>query len=258
MGAVMTAATLLDRRRLLRLAAAGATSIAIRNPAAAMPNAKAVVFDGFVIFDPRPVFALGETLFPGQGAALGEVWRTRQFEYCWLRTLSGRYADFWTVTEDALVYAAAQLKLDLTAEKRDRLMQSTLAMPAYPDVEPGLKALRGAGLRLAFLSNLSARMLEANVANTGLGGYFAARLSTDRVCAYKPDPRAYQMGIEALALQKEEIVFAAFGGWDAAGAKSFGYRTFWVNRRGLPQEELGIRPDAAGRTVSDLAAFAGV
>jgi len=259
----MTEANVLDRRRLLRLAALGAAgatlAVATTDRAeATMPNpVKAIAFDGFVVFDPRPVFALGEALFPGQGAALAELWRTRQFEYCWLRTLTGGYADFWTVTEESLRYAAAQLKLDLTAEKRDRLMQSYLTLQAYPDVLPGLQRLRDAGIRLAFLSNLTERMLTANLASAGLGEFFEALLSTDRVRAYKPDPRAYQMGIDALGLRREEIVFAAFGGWDAAGAKSFGYRTFWANRRALPVEELGIRPDAIGTTVGELAAFAG-
>jgi 2-haloacid dehalogenase len=256
----MTQAKILDRRRLLRLATAGAATAAFatatRAEAPAPHAVKAIAFDGFVIFDPRPVFALCEELFPNQGAALADLWRTRQFEYCWLRTLTGRYADFWTVTEASLRYAAAQLELDLTADKRDRLMQSYLTLKAYPDVLSGVQALRDAGIRLAFLSNLTERMLEANVASAGLGGMFEALLSTDRVRAYKPDPRAYQMGIDALGLRKEEIVFAAFGGWDAAGARSFGYRTFWANRRGLPVEELGVRPDAIGQTVSDLAAFA--
>jgi 2-haloacid dehalogenase len=254
----MIATTSFDRRQLLRLTAAGAMTATLSTRASARAAAaKAVAFDGFVIFDPRPIFALAESLFPAEGAMLGELWRTRQFEYCWLRTLTGRYVDFQAITEDSLRFAAAQLKLDLTAEKRDRLMQATLTMQAYPDVVPGLKTLRDAGLRLAFLSNLSERMLESNIASAGLGGYFDALLSTDRVRAYKPDPRAYQMGIDALKLRKEEIVFAAFGGWDAAGAKSFGYRTFWANRRFLPVEELGIRPDAIGKTVANLAAFAG-
>ena len=249
---------ILDRRRLLRLAALGATLAATASRAAAdTPNSvKAIAFDGFVIFDPRPVSGLCETLFPGHGAALGELWSRRQFEYCWLRTLTGRYADFWTVTEESLRYAAAQLKLELTAEKRDGLMQSFLTLQAYPDVRPGLQRLRAAGIRLAFLSNLTEHMLAANLASAGLGDFFEAMLSTDRVQAYKPDPRAYRMGVDDLGLRKEEIVFAAFGGWDAAGAKSFGYRTFWANRRALPVEELGIRPDAIGATVSDLAAFA--
>jgi 2-haloacid dehalogenase len=255
--AIMQSDSHLNRRSILCFTAATAAIATLARAATATPNAvKAIAFDALVIFDPRPVFALGEELFPGQGATLGELWRTRQFEYCWLRTLTGRYADFRQVTDDALVFAAAQLKLDLTAEKRERLLQATLALKAYPDVQDALSALRRRGIRLALLSNFSARMLEANIAAAGLDGAFEALLSTDRVRAYKPDPRAYRMAIDALGLGKEEIVFAAFAGWDAAGAKSFGYRTFWANRRGFAAEELGVRPDAIGATVTDLAAFA--
>src|SRR5205814_3750636 len=111
-----------DRRAFLgSVAAAGL--LAVRPSAAfAKSPVKAIAFDAFPILDPRPIFALGEELFPGKGAELASMWRARQFEYTWLRTLSRRYADFWQVTEDALVFAAKLLKLDLTSDKRDRLM----------------------------------------------------------------------------------------------------------------------------------------
>lgn len=91
--------------------------------------------------------------------------------------------------------------------------------------------------------------------SAGLGGIFEQRLSTDAIRTYKPDPRAYQMGIDAFGLRLDQIGFVAFGGWDAAGAKSFGYTTFWVNRLGLPVEELGISPDGVGTSLTDPAAF---
>ncbi|MDR3465212.1 MAG: haloacid dehalogenase type II [Xanthobacteraceae bacterium] len=245
-----------DRRRLLRLATSAAAASTLAPAARAQPRARAVAFDGFVIFDPRPVATLAEELFPGKGEPLAALWRIRQFEYTWLRTLTGRYTDFWTVTRDALTYAAAATKVELTEGARDRLMQAFLTLKAYPDVADGLRALRDAGLRLAFLSNLTEHMLESAVASAGLDGLFEQNLSTDRVRAFKPDPRAYQMGIDVLGLSREEIVFAAFGGWDAAGAKSFGYRTFWANRLRLPVEELDVRPDAIGDNLQDLVRFA--
>lgn len=245
-----------DRRRLLGYAGAVAVASALAPAARAdAPPVKAIAFDGFVIFDPRPIAALAEELFPGKGGELMALWRTRQFEYTWLRTLTVRYADFWTVTQDALRFAAAATRLDLTPERRDRLMQGFLAMKAHPDVLEGLEALRAKGIRLAFLSNLTEAMMAAATRSAGLEGFFEMNLSTDRVKAYKPDPRAYQMGPDALGLRREEIVFAAFGGWDAAGAKSFGYRTFWCNRLRTPVEELGAAPDATGDTVADLVRF---
>ena len=98
-------------------------------------------------------------------------------------------------------------------------------------------------------------MLEAGIQNSHLQGVFDHVLSTDRVKVYKPDPRAYQMAVDAFGLQPEQILFAAFAGWDAAGAKSFGYPTFWVNRQNQPAEELGVGPDRTGRELNELVAF---
>lgn len=136
-------------------------------------------------------------------------------------------------------------------------MQAFLGMKAHPDVLVGLQSLRAAGIRLGFLSNLTEAMLRAATRSAGLDGFFEQFLSTDRVRAYKPDPRAYAMGLDGFGLPREEIVFAAFGGWDAAGAKSFGYRTFWCNRLGQPVEGLDAAPDAIGGTVGDLVRFVG-
>jgi 2-haloacid dehalogenase len=218
---------------------------------------RAVAFDGFPIIDPRPVFAKVEEMFPGKGAELSNSWRTRQFEYTWLRTMSGRYADFWHVTEEALIFAAKLMKLELSGTQRDQLMQSYLGLKAWPDVAPGLKKMKDAGIRMAFLSNFTAEMLEAAVRNSGLQGMFEDHLTTDRVKAFKPDPRAYQMGVDAFGMKKEEVAFAAFAGWDVAGAKWYGYPTFWVNRAGAPLE-LGVVPDGIGTGLNDLVSFVGL
>jgi 2-haloacid dehalogenase len=249
----------LDRREFLNLAAGGiAASVllsTLQAQAVTQPRFKAIAFDAFPIFDPRPVFGLAETLFPGKGGDLSNAWRTRQFEYQWLRALSGRYADFWQTTEDGLVFAAKMLQLDLTPEKRDQLMNAYLGLKAWPDAPSALSALKAAGVRLAFLSNMTTKMLDAGIKNSGLDGIFEHVLSTDQIRAYKPDPRAYQMAIDAFKLRREEIIFAAFAGWDVAGAKWFGYPTFWVNRLNVPAEELGVTPDAIGRDLPDLVNF---
>lgn len=246
----------LDRREFLGLAAAGVGPL-VAAPALALERSKikGIAFDAFPIFDPRPIFSLAEELFPGRGTELGKVWRTRQFEYQWLRALSGQYADFRQTTQDGLAYAADLLGLDLTKEKRERLLDAYLELRAWPDVAPALAALRGAGLRLAFLSNATAQILDAGIGNSRLRGAFEHVLSTDAIGTYKPDPRAYRMAIDAFELAREEILFVAFAGWDAAGAKSFGYPTFWVNRLNLPPERLGVVPDGTGKTLADLVDF---
>ncbi len=251
------------RREFLGLAAAAASLVAGRHAPVGLADAstgapiRAVALDALTVFDPGSVVAVADTLFPGRGAALAAAWRTRQFEYTWLRTAAGRYADFWTVTGDALVFAARQLGLELATAGRDRLMQAFLEIKAYPDARPALAALRQSGLRLAFLTNMTETMVDAAVRSSGLDGLVADVLSTDRVQAYKPDPRAYQMGVDAFGLPRDAIAFAAFGGWDAAGARWFGYRTFWVNRAGVPLERLGVEPDGIGPDLFALARFLG-
>jgi 2-haloacid dehalogenase len=249
-----------NRREFVALAGAAATvrGSSDRAPAAAgvKTKIKAVAFDGFPIIDPRPVYAKLEEMFPGKGSEFANSWRTRQFEYTWLRTLGGRYVDFWQVTEEALVFAAKARGIDLPSGQRDQIMQSWLALEAWPDVAPALRQFKEAGIGMAFLSNLTEAMLDAAVKNSGLEGFFGPHLSTDKVKAFKPDPRAYQMGVDAFKLKKEEIAFAAFAGWDAAGAKWFGYPTFWVNRLNAPAEQLGATPDGIGSGLGDLVKFA--
>jgi 2-haloacid dehalogenase len=245
-----------NRREFLKLAAAAgvATTLLTSTPlkAATKPRIKAVVFDGFALWDPRPISALVEQLFPGKGAELSNAWRTRQFDYQWLRVLTGRYADFWQVTDDALVFSAEMLKLDLTPDKHKQLMHAYLELKAWPDVLPALQSLKDMGIRLAPLSNLTPAILDANIKGSGLTGIFDKVLSTDKIKTYKPDPRAYQMGTDAYKLRREEILFIPSAGWDAAGAKSFGYPTFWSNRQGLPAEKLDVTADAMGKTLTEM------
>lgn len=249
-----------NRREFLQIASvglvAGALAQAAPQPARAKGRYRAVAFDGFPIFDPRPVFARGEQLYPGHGTELGNAWRSRIFEYTWLRTTAGNYRDFLGVIEDALVFAVRSLHLELPAENRRDLVQGFMQMPAWPDVKPALMQLKAAGLRLAFLNNFTPAMLEANTRFAGLDGFFEFNLSVDAVKLYKPHPRTYQMGIDAFGLPKEEILFAAFAGWDAVGAKLFGYPTVWVNRMKQPIEEFGAVPDATGTGMDDLVRFA--
>jgi len=239
-----------NRREFLVQASTAVALAAVPISAAALQSGRnkwrAITFDALVIFDPAPVFALSESLFPDQGRKMNELWKTRQFEYTWLRTLSGQYTDFFSITRDALVFAAKSLKVDVKPGQMEQLLQGYLHLKVWPEVPLALQQLKKAGLQLGLLSNFSEEMLAANLKNSGLDGCFEQVLSTDRVKAFKPDSRAYQMGIDAFKLKRAEIVFAAFGGWDAAGAKSFGYTTFWVNWLHAMEEEIGAHADATG------------
>jgi 2-haloacid dehalogenase len=245
------------RRQFLTAGLGFATGAMLTRSAAAkrLTGFQAVAFDAFPIFDPRPVATLAEKLFPNRGAELMNMWRIRQFEYTWLRSLSDRYADFMHVTEDALVFAAAANKLELTADRRDQLLNAYSTLKTWPDVIPALKIMKDSLINIALLSNFNRRMLDSCIRSAGIENMFDHVLSTDTVKTYKPDPRAYQLGVEALGRRREEIIFVAFAGWDAAGARAFGYPTYWVNRLGFPPEELGVRPDATGTDLADLLTF---
>lgn len=216
---------------------------------------KAVLFDAFAVFDPRSVEGVVEAEFPGWGAALTTLWRTRQFEYTWLRTAARDYADFWHCTGDALRFAATSLHLELGAAQRDRLMSAYLMLQPWLDAPAALHTLRQNGLRLGFLSNFTPAMLHAAIEGGRLHGTFEHVLSTDHGRTYKPDPLAYEIGLHAFRLPREQILFVAFAGWDAAGAARFGYPTYWVNRQQSPPEELGHGADVVGHSLADLAAF---
>jgi 2-haloacid dehalogenase len=216
---------------------------------------RGICFDLFTLFDPRSVVTAAEAVAPGRAAELCEAWRTRQFEYCWLRASGRRYADFRTVTEEALVFAAKAKDIPLSAEARARLVAAYSELAPWPDTRAQLRAWKASGLRLAPLANYSPAMLAQLISNAGLSELFDTLISTDAAQTFKPDPRAYALGVSRLGLRREEIAFSAFGGWDAAGAKWFGYPSFWVNRLAVPQEELGVAPDGTGPSLEELAAF---
>ena len=246
---------IVTRRRFLGASLAATAVATINRPTAAQGTSDeiaALAFDAFALFDARPVFQACETVAPGRGSELASLWRTRQFEYQWLRALGQRYEDFYAATGAALDFAARSLQLDLAADARERLMHGFLELQAWPDVAAALRGLRQSGKKLALLSNATPRILSASLRNSGLDTALDEVISTDRIRSYKPDPRAYQLGVDVLNLPKERIAFVAFAGWDVAGAKWFGYPTFWNNRQSAPPETLGVAADAAGTTLSDL------
>lgn len=222
---------------------------------AAAPRFKAIAFDYFVLFNPDSVVPDVERVFPGKGREFTNLWGTRQFEYTWLRSITNRYVVFFDVTEDALIYAANAMKLELTPANKRRLLDAYLHLTPWPDAVDALGRLKAASIRIITIANFSPRMLRSYAENAGLTGFFDALVSTDANRTYKPDPRAYRLGMDRLHLAKEDILFAAFGGWDAAGAKSSGYPTFWVNRFNQPIEELRIHPDQTSTDLDGLLNF---
>ena len=214
----------------------------------------ALVFDAYgTLYDVHSVVALCERFWPGKGAALSQLWRTKQLEYTWQRSLMRRYAAFSRVTETGLRYAGAALGLELSDAQAAALMRQYLNLSLYPDAMPALEALRGR--KLAILSNGSPDMLDPLVAASGLDRVLDAVLSVAEVKTFKPDPSVYQIAVDRLQLPKQAIGFVSSNCWDACGAKSFGFRTYWINRAGAPLDALDVTPDHTIARLTDLAAL---
>lgn len=210
---------------------------------------QALVFDAYgTLFDVHSVVQRCESFWPGKGTALSALWRSKQLEYTWQRSLMQRYRAFSDVTRDALAYACEALKLELTVAQMEALMGEYSMLAVYPDVPGALKAL--AGRKQAILSNGSPDMLNAVVKHAGLA--FEAVLSVDALGIFKPAPQIYQLAVERLSVPKERIGFVSSNCWDALGAKSFGFTVYWINRLGAPIDRLGFRPDGILASLGDL------
>ena len=188
---------------------------------------------------------------------LAELWRGRQLQYTWLRSLMENYADFWQVTGEALDFAMEALEID-DAALRDRLMELYLQLDAYPEVSSVLQRLRAGGMKTAILSNGSPKMLAAAVANAGIGGSLDAVISVDSIKIYKTAPPVYQMAVDQLGVPASEICFQSSNAWDAHAASNFGFKVVWVNRFGQARERLPGKPDVLLKDFMELPNLVGV
>ncbi len=216
---------------------------------------RTIAFDAYgTLFDVYSVTSLCEELFPGRGVALAQLWRAKQLQYSLLRSVMGRFEDFWQLTGDGLVYAAASLGLDLTSVKHRTLMDAYLRLEAFPDVKPGLAALDALGMKLVVLSNGSRSMLEAAVTSAGLGQWLDDIISVDDVSVFKPSPRVYELIGQKLDVAHHQVGFVSSNSWDIHGAGAAGLYTCWIQRSpGEPQEELGFPARRIVSTIEELA-----
>ena len=201
---------------------------------------QAIAFDAYgTLFDVYSIGALAEKLFPNKGEALATLWRDKQIEYTRLRTMCSMYKPLWEVTQDALIFSCNKLGLHLDFDSQNALMGQYAKLQAFPEnLEVG-----------------NPPMLESAVNAAGMQGIFSHLLSVDSVKKYKTAPEAYQLGPDMFSLPAKKILFVSSNAWDVCGATWFGYTTFWVNRAGAPIEELGVKPDAEGKTLKDLLAY---
>ena len=208
------------------------------------------VFDAYgTLFDVHSVIEAGREI-TSDPAALSALWRQKQLEYTWLRSLMRCYEDFWSVTEAALRHAVRRLALRADEAQIRRLMDAYLSLACFPEVPGALERL--VPRPLAILSNGSPRMLDAVVTSSGLGRHLQHVLSVDAVKTYKPSPEVYALGPQAMGIPAGELLFVSSNAWDVAGAKVFGYQVAWCNRAGAPEEELEAHADVVVSRLDEL------
>lgn len=232
-----------------------------KSPAPSPRPVRAVLFDAYgTLFDVYSVALRAEQLFPGQGQALSRLWRDKQIEYSRLVSTcneGAHYQPFWALTGAALRHACAQLQLDLDDSRHEQLMNQYRHLSAYPENREVLQALRERGVPTGILSNGDPQMLGISLRSAGLESLLDHVISVEPVRRFKPHPQVYQLGVDALGLPAEQILFVSSNGWDALGATWFGYTTLWVNRAGMAPETIGPPPTHVGSNLREVLALVG-
>ena len=221
---------------------------------------QAVLFDAYgTLFDVYSVGLLAEQLFPGFGERLGLLWRDKQIDYTRLTSMSGpngeHYQPFWDLTRAGLRFAALRLGLNLTPQAEEQLMNQYRHLSAFPENREVLGELKARNIPAGILSNGDPDMLGVAVKSAGFSGLLAHVISVHPIKKYKTDPAAYALGTQAFNLAAKNILFVSSNGWDAIGATWFGYTTLWVNRAGLPLEQLDTAPTRTGSSLRDVLDF---
>ncbi|MBI5650807.1 MAG: haloacid dehalogenase type II [Chloroflexi bacterium] len=221
-------------------------------------NIQACVFDAYgTLFDFNSAVAQHRARLGDVADRFSALWRAKQLEYTWLRSLMRQHADFWRVTQDALDYTLDTFDLRDDALRGD-LINAYLNLDCYPDVVPTLEILKRAGLHIAILSNGSPMMLDAAVKSARIETLIDLVLSVEAVGVYKPDPRVYQLAVEQLGVRADAISFQSANAWDAVGAVNAGLRVVWINRFAQRRERLPFAPDAEIASLRALPEIIGV
>ncbi len=216
---------------------------------------RACVFDAYgTLFDIASATARCSGISKEQRAALTPLWRDKQLQYTWLRSLQGHYVDFWRITVDALDFSLESLGIT-NHDVRDQLLSLYQNLQAFPEVADTLRQLRSAGFKTAILSNGTPSMLHAAIHSSSLEGLFDHVLSAESVQMFKTHPKVYQYALDALNLTADQISFQSSNAWDAFAASAFGMRVVWCNRYHQQPEHLPGCPDCIISNLGELPAL---
>ena len=212
---------------------------------------KAILFDAYgTLYDVNSVMKKCNELYPGKGTQISQIWRQKQLDYVWIRSLMNKYADFWSLTKDALCYALEELRLQYNEEIVDNILNEYYYLNLYPEVIEAMNIFRPR--KLVILSNGNIHMLNELAKNTSMDKYLDDIISFDDCKVYKPKPDAYDLAAKRLGFDKEEIIFISSNGWDVAGSKSYGFIVGWLNRLHKPMDRLGSTPDYIASNLIEL------
>jgi 2-haloacid dehalogenase len=215
---------------------------------------RGIVFDLYgTLYDVHSVAGVCEQAFPGKGMALSQLWRQKQLEYTWLRSLMDKYCNFEVLTGDALGFACAALGLPLEEDMAIVLSDHYLRLQPHPDTESTLHRLKDAGIPLAIISNGSHKSIAQVVNNSGMGWAFDELISAEDVQVFKPHPKVYELCERRMGMPRDQLLFVSGNGWDASGAGLFGFATCWVNRALGPFDVLGATPTVVTEDLASLA-----
>ncbi|MDX1710065.1 MAG: haloacid dehalogenase type II [Rhodovibrionaceae bacterium] len=224
-----------------------------------LENIEACVFDAYgTLFDVHAAAGrIADDLGP-DAEAISALWRQKQLEYTWLRSLMRSHVDFWQITGDALSYALDKFEVSERDAIHRTLMDLYFRLDAYPEVKQTLTTLRQAGLKTAILSNGEPKMLAGAVESAGIGDLLDGIHSVEDVGIYKPDPRVYQLSVDRLGVPAERICFVSMNPWDASGAAHFGFAVARLNRMGVPPERLPGDIAAEIKSLDELPPLLGI
>ena len=221
-------------------------------------NIQVCVFDAYgTLFDVHSAAGFHSKALGKLESPVSELWRAKQLQYTWLRSLMGNYVEFWTVTGDALDYALETHGVQ-DPELRNNLMDSYLNLQCFDEVPDVLRLLKKSGKSTAILSNGSPYMLNPVVKNSGISEYLDACISVDEIGIYKPVPKVYDLACKRFGVKPEEICFLSSNCWDAIGAASFGFQVAWVNRYNQQLDRMSVEPQAEIKDLTDLPALLGI
>lgn len=230
------------------------SNAAIYQKAIQMKNIKAIVFDLYgTLYDVQSVSQACEECYPTHGESIARLWRQKQLEYTWLRSLMGRYANFEQATEDALRYSCAHLQLPLDGDTHRRLSDAYLRLSPHRDTPAALQRLHNAGIPLGIISNGSHNSIAQVVSNSNLSWAFRELISVETVQVFKPHTSVYTLAEKRMGEPKENILFVSSNAWDASAASHYGFPVCWVNRYNGVFDELEARPTYTAADLGEMA-----